>query len=201
MLRTCGHRRTVASDPSDRSADRARWARSIERSRRGFLSSRPWTSKLRAPSIPRHVGARPARIDPPNRTMTRHRQKGLPLVDNPTAAPRSVPPASEPDANAPADTHAGSEPGRHAAAPASRRAREPAATTTTVPPSRPTAEDVALLAFAQSFELTARDLYQAAIDGGSARQLRRRVRDADGEPRGVRQRDRRHHRRRRTAAP
>ena len=39
--------------------------------------------------------------------MTRHRQKGLPLVDNPTAAPRSAPPASEPDADAPADERDG----------------------------------------------------------------------------------------------
>jgi hypothetical protein len=43
-----------------------------------------------------------------------------------------------------------------------------AATTTSVAPARPTPEDVALLAFAQSFELTARDLYQAAIDAGAA---------------------------------
>jgi hypothetical protein len=41
------------------------------------------------------------------------------------------------------------------------------ATTTTAPP-RPTSDDIRLLGFAQSFELTARDLYQAALDGGLA---------------------------------
>ena len=40
-------------------------------------------------------------------------------------------------------------------------------TTTTEPPQRPTAEDVPLLQFAESFELAARDLYQAAIDAGA----------------------------------
>jgi hypothetical protein len=93
--------------------------------------------------------------------MTRNRQKGLPLVDNPTAAPRSAPPSTEPDASAPTDTSADMSADSSAGS-------EPAATTTTVPPLRPTSEDVELLAFAQSFELTARDLYQAAIDGGSA---------------------------------
>ena len=44
---------------------------------------------------------------------------------------------------------------------------EAAVPTTTAAPSRPTSDDVELLAFAQSFELTARDLYQSAIDGGS----------------------------------
>jgi len=37
-----------------------------------------------------------------------------------------------------------------------------------VPPSRPTAEDIPLLAFAQSFELTLRDLYDEAITAGVA---------------------------------
>jgi hypothetical protein len=69
-----------------------------------------------------------------------------------------VPPSTEPVASAPADTSTDSSAGS-----------EPAvAATTTQPPSRPTPDDVALLAFAQSFELTARDLYQSAIDGGSA---------------------------------
>ena len=35
-------------------------------------------------------------------------------------------------------------------------------------PLRPTDADIELLGFAQSFELTARDLYQAALDGGLA---------------------------------
>ena len=38
-----------------------------------------------------------------------------------------------------------------------------AATTTTAPPRRPTADDVTLLTFAQSVELTARDLYDVAL--------------------------------------
>jgi len=38
-----------------------------------------------------------------------------------------------------------------------------AATTTTAPPKRPTADDVVLLSFAQSMELTSRDLYDVAI--------------------------------------
>ena len=90
-------------------------------------------------------------------------------MDNPTAAPRSVPPSNEPDAGAPDDTAtAGSEPGPIMPGTSEPSGSQPAATTTTEPPSRPTPEDVALLAFAQSFELTARDLYQAAIDGGAA---------------------------------
>ena len=90
-------------------------------------------------------------------------------MDNPTAAPRSVPPSTEPDAGAPAGTAtSGSEPGPITPGTSEPSGTEPAATTTTVPPTRPTREDVALLAFAQSFELTARDLYQAAIDGGAA---------------------------------
>jgi hypothetical protein len=40
--------------------------------------------------------------------------------------------------------------------------------TTTTAPKRPTAEDVELLAFAQSFELTARDLYRTALDADLA---------------------------------
>lgn len=42
-----------------------------------------------------------------------------------------------------------------------------AATTTTAPPKRPTADDKALLGFAQSIELTIRNLYDVAIDLGS----------------------------------
>lgn len=42
-----------------------------------------------------------------------------------------------------------------------------AATTTTAPPKRPTDEDVGLLAFAQSLELTIRNLYDVAIDLGA----------------------------------
>lgn len=103
------------------------------------------------------MGPGPERRDPPALDTDRNQtdptsptknEKGLPLVDNPAAVPRSAPPTSEPASSEPA-------------------ASEPAATTTTAPPGRPTADDVALLAFAQSFELTARDLYQAAIDAGA----------------------------------
>lgn len=41
------------------------------------------------------------------------------------------------------------------------------ASSTTTPPRRPTADDVELLAFAQSVELVARDLYRQAIGAGS----------------------------------
>jgi len=61
-------------------------------------------------------------------------------VEKRTAAPRTAPPTSEPGA----------------------------AATTTTAPQRPTGDDVALLGFAESLELTARDLYQAALDGGLA---------------------------------
>lgn len=64
-----------------------------------------------------------------------------------TAAPRTAPPTSPP-ASAPVDS-----------APV---------TTEEEAPLRPTAADIELLGFAQSFELTARDLYQAALDGGLA---------------------------------
>jgi hypothetical protein len=40
------------------------------------------------------------------------------------------------------------------------------ATTTTAPPKRPTEDDIALLSFAQSVELTIRDLYDVAIGAG-----------------------------------
>jgi hypothetical protein len=107
-------------------------------------------------------------------------------VDNPTAAPRSAPPTNEPTAGAPdapdapdGSETAGSEPGpiNPAATEPAGSAPDgsepgasgaPAATTTTAPPNRPTDEDLPLLAFAQSFELTARDLYQTAIDNGAA---------------------------------
>lgn len=42
-----------------------------------------------------------------------------------------------------------------------------AATATTAPPKRPTADDVVLLSFAQSVELTARNLYDVAIAAGA----------------------------------
>jgi Ferritin-like domain len=64
-------------------------------------------------------------------------------VEKRTAAPRTTPPASEPVDSAPATTE------------------EP-------PALRPTDADIEVLGFAQSFELTARDLYQAALDGGLA---------------------------------
>ena len=68
-----------------------------------------------------------------------------------TVAPRTAPPTSPPATSEPADTAPTSD----------------GATTTSAPP-RPTGEDVALLGFAQSLELAARDLYQAALDGGLA---------------------------------
>jgi hypothetical protein len=71
-------------------------------------------------------------------------------VDKRTASPRSAPPTSPPE----------SEPS--GSAPASQ------APTTTTAPERPTEADVALLGFARSFELTAGDLYQAALDAGLA---------------------------------
>jgi Ferritin-like domain len=73
-------------------------------------------------------------------------------VENRTASPRTTPPTSPPATSKPADSAPGSE----------------AAATTTTAPKRPTADDVELLAFAQSFELTARDLYQAALDADLA---------------------------------
>ena len=69
-----------------------------------------------------------------------------------TAAPRTVPPTSSPpSASEPADSVPTSD-----------------AATTTSAPLRPTSDDIGLLGFAQSFELSARDLYQAALDGGLA---------------------------------
>jgi hypothetical protein len=73
-------------------------------------------------------------------------------VEKRTASPRTAPPTSPPAASQPADSASGS-----------------AAATTTTAPKRPTDDDVELLAFAQSFELTARDLYQAALDADLAR--------------------------------
>jgi hypothetical protein len=66
-------------------------------------------------------------------------------VKNRTAAPRTAPPTSPPAASAPVDS-----------APV---------TTQEEVPLRPTDADIELLGFAQTFELTARDLYQAALDG------------------------------------
>jgi hypothetical protein len=70
-------------------------------------------------------------------------------VDKRTPSPRTAPPTSPPAASEPPGSAPGSAP----------------ATTTSIP-RRPTGDDVALLGFAQSFELTARDLYQAAVDAG-----------------------------------
>ena len=51
--------------------------------------------------------------------------------------------------------------------PTSEEGTTPApATTTTLPPRRPTEADIALLQFAETFELAARDLYRAAVDAG-----------------------------------
>jgi hypothetical protein len=72
-------------------------------------------------------------------------------VEKRTASPRTAPPTSQPATSEPA----GSAP-------------EAAAATTTAAPQRPTGDDVELLAFAQSFELTARDLYRAALDADLA---------------------------------
>jgi hypothetical protein len=69
-------------------------------------------------------------------------------VENRTAAPRTAPPTSPPAASAPVDS-----------APV---------TTEEEVPLRPTDADIELLGFAQTFEFTARDLYQAALDGGLA---------------------------------
>ena len=46
--------------------------------------------------------------------------------------------------------------------------RASAAAPSTTPPGRPSDADVALLGFAQGFELAARDLYQVALDEGAA---------------------------------
>jgi hypothetical protein len=54
---------------------------------------------------------------------------------------------------------------------------ETAGTATTEAPQRPTEDDVPLLQFAQSFELAARDLYQAAIDTGAEEETLTAVRD------------------------
>lgn len=54
--------------------------------------------------------------------------------------------------------------GRTVSAGTTPPADEPSATD---PPDRPTAADIELLAFAETVELTARDLYQASIDAGA----------------------------------
>lgn len=51
-------------------------------------------------------------------------------------------------------------------APTGGGAEQEAATTTTAPPKKPTAADIELLNFAQSVELTIRDLYDVAITAG-----------------------------------
>jgi ferritin-like protein len=72
-------------------------------------------------------------------------------VDKRTASPRTAPPTSPPPTSEAAAGGAPAEGG-----------------STTTSPRRPTPDDVALLSFAQSFELTSRDLYQAALDAGVA---------------------------------
>lgn len=84
--------------------------------------------------------------------------KGLPLVDHRTAAPQSAPPTSEPAS--------GSTPVSSPLPSGSEASPGSGAPTTTAPPARPTAADIELLAFAQQFELTARDLYDAALAAG-----------------------------------
>ena len=85
---------------------------------------------------------------------------------SPRTAPPTSPPASEPTGSSPTSE----------------------ATTTTAPPQRPTGDDVELLAFAQSVELTAHDLYQSALDAGLADgEFADVFSDAAREPRGVRQ--------------
>lgn len=69
-------------------------------------------------------------------------------MHTPTASPRTAPPTTPPaESSVPGDGSAG----------------EP---TTTAPPQRPTPDDIPLLTFAETFELTVRDLYHAAIDSG-----------------------------------
>jgi hypothetical protein len=70
-------------------------------------------------------------------------------VEKRTASPRTAPPTSPTATSEPAGG-----------------APESAAATA---PRRPTDDDIELLGFAQSFELTARDLYQAALDADLAR--------------------------------
>ena len=53
----------------------------------------------------------------------------------------------------------------------------PAATTTTLPPQRPTEDDIPLLQFAESVELAAHDLYQTAIDAGALEETLTAIRD------------------------
>ncbi|MCW2801001.1 MAG: hypothetical protein JWQ70_2473, partial [Aeromicrobium sp.] len=62
---------------------------------------------------------------------------------------------------------AGSTAGSSANSTGGSTADTAAATTTTAPPRRPTDEDIAVLSFAQSMELTIRDLYDIAISLGS----------------------------------
>jgi hypothetical protein len=71
-------------------------------------------------------------------------------VDKRTASPSTAPPTSPPPTS---EAAGGSAP-------------EDGSTTTA--PRRPTSDDIPLLSFAQSFELTCRDLYQAALDADLA---------------------------------
>jgi hypothetical protein len=73
-------------------------------------------------------------------------------VEKRTASPRTAPPSSPPATADPAEGAPGGD-----------------AATTTAAPLRPTDADIELLGFAQSFELTARDLYQGALDADLAR--------------------------------
>jgi hypothetical protein len=66
----------------------------------------------------------------------------------------------------PDDTTATTEPGTATGTEPGTAPTTEATTTTTLPPLRPTADDIPLLNFALSIELAARDLYQDAIDAG-----------------------------------
>lgn len=80
-------------------------------------------------------------------------------MDNRTAAPRSTPPSTP-------LTSSATSPADDTAPESSATGSEPAAPpTTAASPARPTTADIALLSFAQQFELTARDLYDAALAG------------------------------------
>lgn len=82
-------------------------------------------------------------------------------MDNPAATPRSAPPTTLPDQSGPD----GSSPRTDDTDADGTQSAGPPPTTALLP--RPSGEDIELLAFAQSFELTARDLYQTAIGAGA----------------------------------
>lgn len=72
-----------------------------------------------------------------------------------------------PDGSAPVDSSAVDSGPVDSGPAGSGPADSGAGTTTTAPPLRPVGDDVELLQFAGSLEVTARDLYQTAIDAGA----------------------------------